>query len=161
MHLSVSVETRRPRPSSIAMCEVVLGKVRKLAIGVRLCACVYVHACVCDTWITYSSVEMSAWQSSHIRTGISKPIGGKVDSWLEHVAHTALPQRRQWCYSFGLEYCSISHQLKLTCLTPTVLCAHISRMFQKKGTPHFSQALPAPHSAVCHNMTIKANYYFD
>ena len=41
-----------------------------------------------------------------------------------------------------------------TCRTPTVFWAHISLMFQKNGTPHFSHVLPAPHSAVCnHHIT--------
>ncbi len=93
MTLSVSVVTSRPRPSSIAMYDILNGSVTKLANGFRL-----YRDRVYNLWVamtTHSSVDTSAWQSSHIRTGISKPIGGNVDSLTEHVAHTARPQRRQ------------------------------------------------------------------
>ena len=48
--------------------------------------------------LTYSSVVIVEWQSPHMRTGISNPIGGKVDCSLEHLPHTARPHLRQWCW---------------------------------------------------------------
>ena len=41
--------------------------------------------------VAYCSVVMEVWQSEHIRTGTSNPIGGNVDCWSEHLAQTTLP----------------------------------------------------------------------